>query len=187
MSPNPLPHPLSAPGEPTQSTVSAAIPRSPSWPWLWSHPAHFVAAGFGSGLLRPGPGTWGTVAGWVLFVVLDRWLSDAMWIALIALTFAIGCWAAQRAGDSLGRADHGSIVIDEIVAFWIVLLLVPSTLLAQALAFVVFRFFDIVKPPPIGALDRRFKNGVGVMIDDLVAALYTLLLAAVAARIGLAP
>jgi len=184
MNPNPLPHPLAVSGEPTPS--AATVPGSPTWRWLFSHPAHFVAAGFGSGLLRPGPGTWGTAAAWLLFVVLDRWLGDALWIALIAATFVIGCWAAQRAGDSLGRADHGSIVIDEIVAFWIVLLLLPSTLFAQALAFVAFRFFDIVKPPPIGALDRRFKNGVGVMADDLVAALYTLLLAAVAARAGFA-
>jgi len=184
MSPDPIPHPLAMPGEPAPSTPTTA--SSPSWRWLWSHPAHFIAAGFGSGLLRPGPGTWGTVAGWILFVLLDRWLSDAAWIALIAVGFAIGCWAAQRAGDSLGKADHGSIVIDEVVAFWIVLLLVPTTFFAQALAFVAFRFFDIVKPPPIGALDRRFKNGVGVMVDDLVAALYTLLLAAVVARVGMA-
>lgn len=180
------PSPIAAPAEPAGfSAVAAPHPRAPSLRWLLAHPAHFIAAGFGSGLLRPGPGTWGTLTAWVAFIVLDRWFSDALWLAVIATTFALGCWAAQRAGESLGRADHGAIVIDEVVAFWIVLLLVPGSLFAQALAFAAFRFFDIVKPPPIGALDRRFKSGVGVMLDDLLAALYTLLLIAVAARIGL--
>lgn len=177
------PHPLAAPAE--SAGVAAPRTRSPSLRWLVAHPAHFIAAGFGSGLLRPGPGTWGTLAAWGAFIVLDRWFSDAAWLVVIAATFALGCWAAQRAGESLGRADHGAIVIDEVVAFWIVLLLVPASLFAQALAFAAFRFFDILKPPPIAALDRRFKSGVGVMIDDLVAALYALLLITAAARIGL--
>ena len=99
------------------------------------------------------------------------------------LTAVIGAWAAERTGRMLGRPDHGAIVIDEIVAFWLVLLLLPPDLLAQALGFLAFRLFDILKPPPIRAVDRRFKSGVGVMADDLIAAFYALLLAAITVRV----
>jgi phosphatidylglycerophosphatase A len=150
---------------------------------MLAHPAHAVALGFGSGLLRPAPGTWGTLAGWGAFIVLDEWLPTVAWVAVVIVTFVIGALCAQRTGTDLGRPDHGAIVIDEIVAIWIVLLMLPSTLLAQAIGFLVFRLFDILKPPPIRTLDRLWKNGLGVMADDLMAAFYTLLLAAVAARL----
>jgi len=155
----------------------------PSLAFLLSHPAHGVALGFGSGLLRPAPGTWGTLAGWGAFVAMDEWLSPAAWAIVILSTTLIGALCAQRTGTDLGQPDHGAIVIDEIVAIWIVLLLLPSTLSAQALGFLAFRLFDILKPPPIRALDRRWKNGFGVMADDLIAAFYTLLLAALVARL----
>ncbi|MGZ8274332.1 MAG: phosphatidylglycerophosphatase A family protein [Burkholderiaceae bacterium] len=150
---------------------------------MMSHPAHQLSLGFGSGLIRPAPGTWGTLFAWLVFVVLDPWLADAAWAAVIAATFFLGAAAAERTGKALGRPDHGSIVIDEIVAFWLVLWLVPGGVFTQAVAFVGFRLFDILKPPPIRAVDQRFKNGVGVMLDDLLAAFYTLLGAAVLARV----
>ena len=102
---------------------------------------------------------------------------------MIVATFLLGAAAAERTGRALGRPDHGAIVIDEIVAFWLVLWLVPGGVFTQAVAFVGFRLFDILKPPPIRAVDRRFKNGVGVMLDDLLAAFYTLLGAAVLTRL----
>jgi phosphatidylglycerophosphatase A len=174
--------------EPPQPAIASVSPpaRAPvrvDWSFLLAHPAHSVALGFGSGLLRPAPGTWGTLAGWLAFVVLDDWLNPTGWLLLLATTFVLGALCAQRTGIDLGRADHGSIVIDEILAIWVVLLLLPSTLLTQALGVVAFRFFDIVKPPPIGAIDSRFKNGFGVMADDLVAAFYALLAAAVVVRL----
>ena len=131
---------------------------------------------------RPGPGArW--PAGFA-FVALDPWLSTSGLARRDHRGHVrVGAWAAERTGADLGRPDHGAIVIDEIVAFWIVLLMLPATLLAQALGFLAFRLFDILKPPPIRAVDRRFKNGVGVMADDLIAAFYTLLLAAVAVRL----
>jgi phosphatidylglycerophosphatase A len=150
---------------------------------MLSHPAHCVSFGLGSGLLVPGPGTWGTLAAWLGFIALDTRLDGTGWAIVIALAAVIGAWCAQRTGAALGRPDHGAIVIDEIVAFWIVLIFVPSTLAAQALAFVTFRLFDIVKPPPIRAFDARFKNGAGVMFDDLIAAFYTLVVVAVATRL----
>ncbi len=156
---------------------------APSWRLMLAHPAHWIAFGCGSGLLRPAPGTWGTLAAWFAFVTLDPFLSTGAWLLLITSTAVVGAWAAERTGRMLGRPDHGAIVIDEIVAFWLVLLFLPPDLLAQALGFLAFRLFDILKPPPIRAVDRRFKSGVGVMADDLVAAFYALLLAAITVRV----
>ena len=161
----------------------AAILTPPSWRLMMSHPAHQLSFGFGSGLIRPAPGTWGTLFAWLVFVVLDPWLGDAGWAIVIASTFILGAAAASRTGRALGRPDHGAIVIDEIVAFWLVLWLLPGGVITQAVAFLGFRFFDILKPPPIRAVDQRFKNGVGVMLDDLLAAFYTLFVASVLARV----
>jgi phosphatidylglycerophosphatase A len=178
----PTPPTLSASVDPVAIATGGSI-AAPSLRFMLAHPAHGVALGFGSGLLRPAPGTWGTLAGWGAFIALDGWLSPVAWAVVIAVTFLLGCASAQRTGAALGRPDHGAIVIDEIVAIWIVLLMLPSTLIAQAGGFLVFRLFDILKPPPIRALDRRWKNGVGVMVDDLVAAFYTVVLAAIVVRV----
>jgi phosphatidylglycerophosphatase A len=139
-----------------------------------------VALGFGSGLLRPAPGTSGTLAGWAAFACGP--LAHTGHLAgVLPLTFVLG--ALRAAPARTWPRDDGAIVIDEIVAIWVVLLLLPPTLLAQLLGVLAFRFFDIVKPPPIGIIDRRFKNGFGVMADDLVAAFYALLTAAVLVRV----
>ena len=165
--------------------AEAAPPaRRPSWRLMLSHPAHQLSFGFGSGLVPFAPGTWGTLFGWLTFVVLDPWLSDRTWAIVIATTFALGAAAAQKTGAVLQRPDHGAIVIDEIVAFWIVLWLLPGGVLTQAVAFAGFRFFDILKPPPIRAVDQRFKHGLGVMLDDLIAAFYALLAAAILMRLA---
>jgi phosphatidylglycerophosphatase A len=168
---------------PTFAQGHPMAPPLPSWRLMMSHPAHQLSFGFGSGLIRPAPGTWGTLFAWLVFVVLDPWLGDAGWAIVIATTFVLGAAAANRTGRALGRPDHGAIVIDEIVAFWLVLWLLPGGVITQAVAFLGFRFFDILKPPPIRAVDQRFKNGVGVMLDDLLAAFYTLLAASVLARV----
>jgi phosphatidylglycerophosphatase A len=168
---------------PTFAQGHPMAPPLPSWRLMMSHPAHQLSFGFGSGLIRPAPGTWGTLFAWLVFVVLDPWLGDAGWAIVIATTFVLGAAAANRTGRALGRPDHGAIVIDEIVAFWLVLWLLPGGVITQAVAFLGFRFFDILKPPPIRAVDQRFKNGVGVMLDDLLAAFYTLLVASVLARV----
>jgi len=170
---------------PAPTTSPTALPAAspPSWRLMMSHPAHQLSFGFGSGLMRPAPGTWGTLFAWLVFIVLDPWLADAAWAVVITATFLLGAAAAERTGKALGRPDHGAIVIDEIVAFWLVLWLLPGGVFTQAVAFVGFRLFDILKPPPIRAVDRRFKNGVGVMLDDLLAAFYTLLGAAVLMRL----
>jgi len=140
--------------------------------------SRLIAFGFGSGLSPWAPGTVGTLWAWLAFVVLERWLGPAVWAVLIAAGAAIGVWACGRTARDLGVPDHRSIVWDEIVAFWLVLLFVPAGAAAQSAALVLFRFFDIVKPPPIRHFDAKLKNGFGVMFDDLLAAFYTLLLVA---------
>jgi len=168
---------------PVNDTDSSPGLTRPTLSWVFLAPARIVAFGLGSGLLRPAPGTWGTALGWLLWVAVVSRLPDAGIAAALAVSFAYGCWACHRVGKELGRPDDSGMVWDEIVAFWLVLWLTPGSLAAQALAFAVFRFFDIVKPAPIRFFDARFKNGFGVMWDDLLAAGYSLLTLAILVRL----
>lgn len=157
----------------------------PSPRMLVADPAHLLAFGFGSGLSPVSPGTVGSLLAWLSYVVFSRWLHPDDWAVLICAGFLVGIWAAERTCEHLGVHDHGAIVWDEIVAFWLVLLfLTPSNLATQCWAFFWFRFFDILKPPPIGYYDRKLSGagwvgGFGVMFDDLLAAFFTLLLFAI--------
>ncbi len=134
--------------------------------------SRWIALGFGSGLARLAPGTFGTLFGWASFALLAPVVGVPAMAGLALLGIPLGAWAVRRTGGDLGVADHGAIVWDEIVAFWLLLCVAPQAFVAQLLAFLLFRFFDIVKPPPIGRIDRTMKTGWGVMFDDLVAALY---------------
>jgi len=155
--------------------VGERVWRDPSFAFMKPRLSRWIALGLGSGLAPVAPGTFGTLAAWAAFALLDPWLSDAAWWALIAAGFALGCWACGRTARDLGVADHSGMVWDEVIAFWAVLLLVPSGLVSQMVAFFVFRFFDVVKPPPIRHFDKTLKSGFGVMFDDALAALYTVL------------
>ena len=151
---------------------------SPSLRFLFSHPAHLVACGFGSGLSPVAPGTVGTLFAWGVFAALQPWLAPAplvVQLVFLAVCFGVGALAVQKTGDDLGAVDHGSIVWDEIVPFWLVLVFCPEGWQWQAAAFLLFRIFDIAKPQPARYFDEKIKNGFGVMADDLVAAAYTLL------------
>lgn len=171
----------------TQDTVPGTAPgptpprrRRPDARFMLAHPAHWIAQGFGSGLSPIMPGTAGTLFGWLSYAVLTtRWpqiFTTANWLAIVVAGFVIGIWACHRTGRALNSPDDGSMVWDEIIAIWLVLLMVsPTSLKQQFAAFVVFRFFDMVKPPPIAWFDRHFKGGFGVMWDDILAAFYTLL------------
>ncbi|MCQ9615338.1 phosphatidylglycerophosphatase A [Paenalcaligenes niemegkensis] len=163
---------------------AASVKVRPSLRWVYEAPSRFIAFGFGTGVLYPGPGTWGTLLGWLLWVVLWQHLPDLGVVLLLVFSFALGCWACQRTGDDLGVPDHGGMNWDEVVAFWLVLWLSPAGFWAQLCAFALFRFFDIVKPPPVRYADQRFSGGFGVMFDDIVAALYALLVMAVLVRLG---
>jgi len=147
------------------------------------NPARAIATGFGVGLAPVAPGTFGTLAAWPL----GWWLSSLdpiVTLPVIGFFFILGIWACGAAGRHLGVHDHGSMVWDEIVAFLLILVVLPRALDWQVAAFVLFRAFDIAKPPPIGWLEGRFRGGFGVMLDDLAAAGYALLVLAVIQRIS---
>ena len=145
----------------------------PSWPFLFRHPAHFLAFGFGSGLVPKAPGTAGTLVALPLYFLLLP-LGQWYWLA-VALMLLVGMWACGVAGRALGVHDHGGIVWDEIAAFLLVLPFAPQSLAGFALAFALFRLFDIWKPFPIRWFDLRVPGGVGVMFDDILAAAYAIL------------
>ena len=142
----------------------------PDREFLFKHPAHFIAFGFGAGLLPKAPGTWGTLVA-IPFYLFARNIGGTVAILVCSLIlFGIGVWAAGIAGRSLGVADHGGIVIDEIAAFLLVLAFTPIGLPWLVTAFVLFRMFDVFKPWPICVADRTLKGGFGVMFDDFLAA-----------------
>jgi len=141
-------------------------------------PAHLLAFGFGAGLVPGAPGTAGTLLAFPLYWLLQPRLSKIEFLVLLAVMFVAGIWACGKTGRALGMADHGGMVWDEVVAFLLVLFFTPDTLYWQAWAFLLFRLFDILKPQPIRYYDRTFKSGFGVMLDDLIAAFYTLLVLA---------
>jgi phosphatidylglycerophosphatase A len=151
--------------------------------FAFSHPAHAVAFGFGAGLAPFAPGTFGTLVAFPIWWLIGADQSPAVLLATIVALFILGVWACGATGRRLGSADHSAMVWDEIVAFLVVLAMVPETLGWQLSAFVLFRFFDIAKPAPIRYLERRYRNGFGVMFDDLIAAGYTVLALAVVKRL----
>ena len=126
------------------------------------------------------PGTFGTLLGWGLYAAGLASLEPWVYLVTIAGLFALGVWACELTGRALGHSDHGAIVWDEVVAFLLVLFFTPGALAWQAAAFVLFRIFDIVKPPPIRYYEQRIKGGLGAMLDDVLAAVYTLIVLAIA-------
>jgi len=158
------------------------IALRPGRAFAFSHPAHIVALGFGTGLARFAPGTFGTLLAWPFGWMLADLAAGAV-LALLAGLFIAGVWACGVTGRHLGVHDHGSMVWDEFVAFLLVLAVLPREPGWQIAAFVLFRAFDIAKPAPIGWFERRFQGGFGVMFDDLLASGYALLALAVAKRL----
>ena len=191
-SPEPRAHPAQPcppphPAQPTSVSETAIEPlRPPGLRFMLAHPAHALALGFGAGLSPRAPGTVGTLLAWALFVWVSLlWQPPAWaWGLMIAAALLLGWWATAITLRQSGANDPGYIVIDEIVAFWLVLwLIAPAGWLGQLLAFALFRFFDAVKPEPVAWADRAFKGrgwggAWGVMFDDLVAAFCTLLVLA---------
>ncbi len=147
--------------------------KHPDRQFLLSHPAHFLALGFGAGLIRKAPGTWGTLMAFPIYALAQ--LGGFTAVAVAALVFFIvGIWASDVSGRALGVSDHGGIVIDEIAAFLLVLAFAPATWSWWLIAFLLFRVFDIWKPWPISLADRKIKGGFGVMFDDVLAAGYSI-------------
>ncbi len=162
--------------------MSAVIFR-PGVRFAYGHPAHVVALGFGAGLAPFAPGTFGSLLAWPLWWLLAPRLAPIELLGLIALLFVVGIWACGVSGRHLGVADHSAMVWDETVAFLLVLAVVPPAPGWQIAGFAAFRVFDVWKPQPIRAAERRLPGGLGVMFDDLLAAGYTLLLLALAKRL----
>ena len=151
-------------------------PQNPLERVTLRNPIHFLALGFGSGLLHPAPGTWGSLVGVIVGALLLPWLDAKTFFILTALCFFLGIWLCDRTSHDMGVHDHGSIVWDEIVAVFLVLLAVPQvSLFWCTIAFVTFRLFDILKPYPIRYFDEKLTNGFGIMVDDILAAGYSIL------------
>ena len=140
-------------------------------------PVHFLAFGFGTGLAPKAPGTFGTIPGVLLFwLTLDFGIYVQLGIA--AAIILAGIWICGESARRIGVHDHGGIVWDEIAGMYVTLFLAPVSVAGFAAAFVLFRLFDIVKPWPIRDLDHRLRGGTGIMLDDLAAAAYALILLA---------
>ena len=176
----------------TQDKTSSG--ETPSIRWVFATASRTIAFGFGSGLAPLAPGTVGTLWAWGAFLFGAYFLTAENIAWIIGGGIVFGCWICGQVSEELGKKDYGGIVWDEIVAFWLVLLLImPAAIGTQILAFALFRFFDAVKPGPIGMIDRHFKQvelvngngpsnlrqilwrGFGIIADDLAAAFFTLL------------
>lgn len=139
-------------------------------PQVWSNFWHFLAFGFGTGLAKKAPGTWGTIAGLAVMPLL--YLLPLTWaLVFIAAASIFGFWLCGRVADDLGVHDHGGIVWDEMVGIWMTLILLPNSWQWWLLGFVLFRILDILKPWPISVLDKHVGGGLGIMIDDMLAGL----------------
>ena len=168
--------------------------NKPNFLWVVQKVHRFIAFGFGSGLAPLAPGTVGTLWAWILALIVQQLPISLSPIYILLALFGgliLGIWACGGSGRDLNQVDHGGMVWDEMIAFWLILLLMmPTDFYHQALAFIIFRFIDAVKPGPISSIDEWFKTwrpnqqlsmnrilfirGFGVMIDDLAAALATL-------------
>ena len=138
---------------------------------VWRNPIHFLAFGLGSGASPWAPGTVGTLAAiipWFWFAQL----SLPYYLLMLLVTTLIGIWLCGRTSEDLGVHDHGGIVWDEFVGFWITMLAAPVGLVWLVLGFVLFRLFDILKPWPIRWLDKHVHGGLGIMLDDILAGVF---------------
>lgn len=145
--------------------------NSPSFKQLFANPNHFFAFGFGSGLAPKAPGTFGTLAAVPVYWLIQD-LNWPLYLSWLLVTFALGVLWCDRSSKALGVHDHGGIVWDEFVGYWITMFMAPAGWLWILIGFVLFRLFDIVKPWPIRWLDQKVHGGFGIMLDDLVAGIF---------------
>ena len=150
---------------------------TPTWRWLAERPPRLLAFGFGTGLSPVAPGTAGTLPGVFFAGLLLGMGMGRLWLGLLCIPlFFIGIWLCNTTERDLGVHDYGGIVWDEIVAMMLVLACVPQGAGWWLAAFAAFRFFDAVKPPPVRWFDRRVSGGLGVMLDDIIAAVMSIAL-----------
>jgi phosphatidylglycerophosphatase A len=156
--------------EPVINSKKTALPAG-----FWKHPVHLLALGFGTGYVPKLPGTAGTLIG-VVFYFFMQPLNEIFYLAITSVLFLIGIWLCGKTANDLGVHDHSSIVWDEIVGYLVTMIMAPAGWLWMILGFALFRLFDICKPWPVSWADRQTSGGLGIMLDDLIAAIYALLL-----------
>ncbi len=139
---------------------------------MWRNPVHFLAFGLGSGAAPWAPGTVGTAAAVIPYLLWIQYLSPAWFLVLLAVTFVIGVWLCERTSEDLGVHEHSGIVWDEFVGYWLTMFLAPQGWEWALVGFVLFRFFDVLKPWPVKWADRRVAGGFGIMVDDVLAGVY---------------
>lgn len=132
---------------------------------------HLLACGFGSGLAKKAPGTWGTVVAMILWWPLS-YLSLPAYIVMLSVATIIGVWLCDKTARDLQIHDHPAIVWDEFCGYWLTMLLAPQSIVWAVYGFVLFRIFDIWKPWPIRWADKYIRGGAGIMIDDLIAGIF---------------
>lgn len=144
-------------------------------PSVWRNPVHFIAFGLGTGASPYAPGTVGTLLGLPL-VWLMAGLSVWVYLFITVALYFFGVWACEKTSNDIGVHDHAGIVIDEVVGYLITMIWVPVNFWTLLIGFLLFRFFDVVKPWPIRWLDKKVKGGTGIMIDDVLAGVFALIM-----------
>ena len=139
--------------------------------FLFSNIWHFIALGFGAGLIKKGTGTFGTLVTFIYFFLLYK-LNLQYQLSIFLILLLISYVSVKKTLQSLKIKDPSCVVIDEIIAYLVVLILLPDNYLLYLISFILFRFFDILKPHPISLIDRKFKSGFGIVLDDLVAGVF---------------
>lgn len=137
-------------------------------PSIWRNPVHFLAFGFGSGAVPKGPGTAGTVVAMAIYYVVPP-LPPLAQVLVIVVSLVFGIWICGKTATDLGVHDHGGIVWDEFVGYWITMFMAPTGWVWPLIGFVLFRILDIFKPWPIKWVDKQVKGGMGIMLDDVLA------------------
>lgn len=167
------------------NVVSSPNAVQPSWALLMRHKIAWVGFGFGVGLAPKAPGTWGAFVGMMLSgLLLGMGLGKVGLFVFAVAAFAAGVWICNQTASALDcEHDYGGIVWDEIAAMFLIYALIPQGLFWWLAGFALFRVFDIVKPQPIALVDERVRGGLGVMLDDVIAAAYTILIIGILALI----
>lgn len=152
---------------------------------LWTNPCYFFAFGFGSGLLPYAPGTWGTLVAVPIYLIMQH-LSWQLYAAILLFLIVIGVWFCEVTERALGVHDYSGIVWDEVCGYLLTMFVAPEGFIWVIIGFFLFRLFDIWKPWPVGWVDKVVGGGLGVMLDDVVAAIYAWLVLQILAILWLA-
>ena len=138
----------------------------------WKNPIHFLALGFGSGLAPKAPGTFGSIAGMIIYLLILQFIPLIPYLIVLLIASIIGIWLCGKTAQDLGVHDDPAIVWDEFCGYWLTMIAAPAGWVWPILGFALFRLFDIWKPWPIRLLDQKVHGGFGIMVDDLLAGLF---------------